>query len=77
MRSLKSRVDEINGERRRLEKVVAIMRKVRQGSGTHRALASLASFRRYLDAEQSLRLKTDADAAPPASDGSDVNDSSR
>ena len=28
MRSLKSRVDEINGERRRLEKVVAIMRKV-------------------------------------------------
>ncbi len=44
MRSLKSRVDEINGERRRLEKVVAIMRKVRRGSGTHRALASLASF---------------------------------
>jgi hypothetical protein len=76
MRSLKSRVDEINGERRRLDKVVAIMRKVRLGFGAHRPRPS----RRFLDAVQSLRLKTDADAAaaqPPASDGSDVNDSSR
>ena len=30
MRRLKSRVDEINGERRRLEKVVTIMRKVQK-----------------------------------------------
>jgi hypothetical protein len=44
MRSLKSRVDEINGERRRLDKVVAIMRKVRHGFGAHRTLASRASF---------------------------------
>jgi hypothetical protein len=28
LKSLRSRVDEVNGERRRLEKVVAIMRKV-------------------------------------------------
>ncbi len=40
MRSLKSRVDEINGQRRRLDKVVAIMRKVRLDSG----LARIARF---------------------------------